>query len=270
MPLWIVATPIGTLADCSPRAKQILGSATMIAAEDTRMARKLLTALEIPAPPLVALHAHNEDQASSKILDAAVDGDLVLVSDAGTPAISDPGEFLVMEAHRRGIQVLSVPGPSALASALAASGIPAIPSAFLGFPPRKGREGWVREALGRSDTLVMYEAPTRISELVALFAENAPDREACMCREISKKFEENLRMPLPKLAEELSSRESIRGECVLVIGPGAALVETPTALAENAGLKDLAGVLAERCGVSKKEAYSALLELERTLSGDRA
>jgi len=263
MPLWLVATPIGTLGDLSPRAREILGSSRAIACEDTRHTRQLLSALGIPAPQLIALHAHNEESGSGRVLDLAMEADVAVVSDAGTPGVSDPGEWLVSEAHSRGVEVRSVPGPSALASALAASGLPAQGSWFLGFPPRKGREAWVKEALRHPGTLVVYEAPSRIADLVGEFAQFAPERQACLCREISKKFEENVRAVLSALASTLSERTDIRGECVLVVGPGEPLVDAPAPLAEDAGMKAIASSLAERCGVTKKEAYAALVALER-------
>jgi 16S rRNA (cytidine1402-2'-O)-methyltransferase len=263
VPLWIVATPLGTIGDCSPRARETLAGAAVIAAEDTRTTRRLLGALEIPAPPLQALHAHNEDRAADALAARAVREDVVLVCDAGTPGISDPGRFLVEAAHRLGAPIRSVPGPSALPTALAASGFPAAPSSFLGFAPRKGREGWAAEALTRPETLVIYEAPSRVAGLVAALAALAPDREACLARELSKRFEEVLRRPLGELATALADRE-ILGECVLVVGPGEALARPAGAtLGEDASLKDVAAVLAERWGVSKREAYQRLLDLER-------
>lgn len=261
MALWIVATPIGTLDDLSPRAREVLGAAAVVAAEDTRTTRRLLGACEIPAPPLVALHAHNEGGLAERLAERALHEEVVLVSDAGTPGISDPGERLIAAAHTLGVPIRSVPGPSALASALAASGLPAAPSAFLGFPPRKGREGWVREALARPETLVCYEAPTRVAELVAIFAEHAPQREAVLCRELSKRYEEVLRRPLPALAAELSAREEIRGECVLVIGPGEALRAEAVEVG-GGSLKEVAAVLAARWGVHRREAYQRLLAIE--------
>jgi 16S rRNA (cytidine1402-2'-O)-methyltransferase len=265
MALWLVATPIGTLGDCSPRAREVLASVRVIAAEDTRTTRRLLGALEIPAPELVALHAHNEDAVSARLAERALREDVALVSDAGTPGVSDPGAALVRSAQAAGVEIRSVPGPSALASALAASGISAAPSAFLGFPPRKGRENWVREALARSETLVIYEAPGRVAELVRLFAAFAPLREACLCREISKRHEEIVRAPLPALSQNLESRSEILGECVLVVGPGEALrPETPEVAAE-AGIRDVAAALADRWQVSRREVYRALLALEGTL-----
>jgi 16S rRNA (cytidine1402-2'-O)-methyltransferase len=271
--LWIVATPIGTVADLSPRAREVLGHVACIAAEDTRTTRSLLqlagvTWLEGRAPQLVALHAHNEDVASAALAERARTEDVALVSDAGTPGISDPGRALVEAAHRAGARVLSVPGPSALAAALAASGFPAAPSTFLGFPPRKGRAAWASGAVARPETLVLYEAGNRTADLLAALAAVAPEREAAMCREISKKFEEIRRGTLAALAHDLGEREEVRGEVVIVLGPGAVQPSSIGAgepLASGAGVKDAAAALAERWGVPRRDVYEGLLALERAL-----
>jgi 16S rRNA (cytidine1402-2'-O)-methyltransferase len=271
--LWIVATPIGTVADLSPRAREVLGHVTCIAAEDTRTTRSLLqlagvTWLEGRAPQLVALHAHNEDTASAALAERARSEDVALVSDAGTPGISDPGRALVEAAHRVGARVISVPGPSALAAALAASGFPAAPSSFLGFPPRKGRASWAAATVARPETLVLYEAGNRTADLLAALAAVAPEREAAMCREISKKFEEILRRPLAELAAEVGAREEVRGEVVVVLGPGAVTAapsDEAAPLAAGAGVKDAAAALAERWNVPRRDVYEGLLALERTL-----
>jgi len=265
--LFLVATPIGTLSDLSPRAAEVLGSVAAIAAEDTRTTRKLLNAREIPAPQLVALHAHNEARIAERVAQRALEEDIALVSDAGTPAISDPGRAVIDAAHRLGVEVRSVPGPSALAAALAASGFPAAPSSFLGFPPRKGLANWAKATVERPETLVFYESPKRLAKIVAALAGEAPAREACMCREISKKFEEVRRAPLAELAEHLGDRAPLKGECVLVIGPGVAPSSSSAVALEGTSLKDIAAVLGARWGVSKKDAYKALLGLDQDMQG---
>lgn len=262
MALWLVATPIGTLGDLSPRAREVLGSAAVIGCEDTRSTRKLLGAVGIAAPRLVAVHAHNEVQVALDLATRAIDEDVALVSDAGTPGVSDPGSAVVTVAHLLGVRVLSVPGPSALAAALAASGFPAAPSTFLGFPPRRGREGWCREALGRPETLVVYEAPTRVADLLGGLAALRPEREACVAREISKAYEEITRGTLASLAADYAAREAVRGECVVVVGPGEALAAERVEV-EGEGLKDVARVLAERWGKPRREIYQRLLDWER-------
>ena len=265
MALWIVATPIGTLGDLSPRAQDTLRAADVIAAEDTRTTRRLLTAMGVESPELIALHAHNESRRAERLAQRALDEDVVLVSDAGTPVVSDPGELLLREAHRLGVTLRSVPGPSALAAALAVAGFSACPSSFVGFPPRKGRDSWCRQQLERADTLVVYESPRRVADLVRRLAAIQPEREACSCRELSKRYEEVIRRPLRQLHEELVDRD-IRGECVLVVGPGVAsrAGRRPTEhLSDDAPLKQVAAVLARRWGVSRKTVYNRLLVWER-------
>jgi 16S rRNA (cytidine1402-2'-O)-methyltransferase len=261
MALWLVATPIGTLGDLSPRAREVLASADAIAAEDTRTARKLLTATGIRAPALLALHGHNESELGERVAERAGREEVVLVSEAGTPGISDPGASVVSAAHRLGVPVRSVPGPSALAAALAATGFSAAPSSFLGFAPRKGRDGWARAALERRETVVVFEAPGRVVDLLERLATLQPEREASVCRELSKAFEEVRRDTLAALATEFGARDAVKGECVLVIGPGQPLRPAAPVL-EGTGLKDVAKVLAERWGVTRREAYQRLLEWE--------
>lgn len=262
MALWIVATPIGTLADLSPRAAEVLAAADVIAAEDTRTTRRLLTALEIPATELVALHAHNEADRARSLAGRALHDEVALVSDAGTPGVSDPGGMLVEAALAAGVEIRSVPGPSALATALAASGFPAAPSIFLGFAPRKGRAAFAEATLAHGGTVVVYEAPGRIAALVRALADVQPAREAALCRELSKKFEEVVRAPLAELAADLEGRERVRGECVLVVGPGEPFVAPAQAL-RGEGLKDIARVLAERWSVKRRDVYQRLLDWDR-------
>lgn len=268
MALWIVATPIGTLGDLSPRAREVLGEVAAILAEDTRRTRQLLSAIQVPAPELVALHAHNERERAGALAERALTQDIALLTDAGTPGVSDPGSQIVAQALACGVEIRSVPGPSALSAALAASGFPVAPSTFLGFPPRKGREGWVRAALGRPETLVLFEAPSRLPRLVADLATVAPGREACMCREISKKFEQVLRLPLAELARELAGQAPLKGECALVIGPGEPLAPAAPVPLQGDGVKEIAAALAGRWGVPRREVYQALLDLQGSLRRD--
>lgn len=268
MPLWIVATPIGTLADLSPRAADTLRRARIVLAEDTRHTMGLLSAHDITGPQLVALHAHNEANHAEEYARRALTDEVALVSDAGTPGISDPGRLVIAAAHALGVEIRSVPGPSALAAALAASGFPAAPSTFLGFPPRKGRDEWATQTLSRGETLVLYEAPDRVADVVAALAALDPGREACLCREISKRYEELLRRPLGALAADLNARERILGECVLVVGPGEPLAPRVVAdLPADAGLKDVAAALAHRWGARKQDLYRELLAMKDRLEG---
>lgn len=264
MALWIVATPIGTLGDLSPRAREVLRGAALVLAEDTRTARRLLTAAEIPAPPLEALHAHNEEARAEALARRAAEAEVALVSDAGTPAVSDPGRAVVAACHALGVPVRSVPGPSALAAALAASGFPAAPSTFLGFPPRKGRDAFADEVLRHPGTVVIYEAPSRVPDLLERLAARDAVREAVVARELSKAFEEVVRAPLGALAE----RPAPRGECVVVVGPGTPPTRPVAEVDAGASLKDVARVLAARWGVTPREAYHRLLGLEADLGGE--
>lgn len=262
MALWIVATPIGTLSDCSPRAKRILSEATLIAAEDTRVTRRLLHALSIESPRVVSLRAKNEKQMVASLLTEADSGELVYVCDAGTPCISDPGSYLVEQALQAGIRVLSVPGPSSLSTALAASGFLATPSFFAGFAPKKGRENWLSDLLKRPETLVVFEAPTRILDLVRRCAAMTPDREASLCRELSKRHEEIIRGRFDELNNQLKNHSTLKGEMVLVIGPSESARSKGTSVAlEGESLKDIAKVLAARWDISKRDAYQHLLDI---------
>lgn len=266
MALWIVATPIGTLADLSPRGREVLQSADLIVAEDTRRTRKLLSAVGVSAPELKALHAHNEAERADAYARRAADAQVALVCDAGTPGVSDPGRLLVAACLRAGVEIRSVPGPSALATALAASGLPAAPSTFLGFPPRKGLAAFVALAATRPETIVFYEAPGRVLKLLRAWAEVAPHREAVVCRELSKRFEQVLRGPLPSLVAQVEPME-IRGECVVLIGPGEPVAPaTVERTGESTG--QVATALAARWGVKKRDVYQGLLALERDLKGN--
>jgi 16S rRNA (cytidine1402-2'-O)-methyltransferase len=269
MPLIIVATPLGNLNDVPPRVIDALTSADVVAAEDTRVTRRLCSALGLPTPAMVSYRAQDEAQRAEPLADRVAAGEtVVLVSDAGLPAISDPGAALVALCHARGLPVTLAPGPSAVGTALAASGFPAVPFHFLGFPPRKGGplRRWLTAAGALEGTLVLYESPHRTAALVAAAAEFLPGREGCLCRELTKRHEELLRLPLPELAAVLAARGGLKGEVALVIGPGSAPQVETVPLPDGAGLKPIAAALATRWGVSKREAYQRLLALEQELS----
>jgi 16S rRNA (cytidine1402-2'-O)-methyltransferase len=257
--LYVVATPIGNLDDASPRVRQILGQVGLILAEDTRRTRALLTALDIPAPTIKSCHQHNEQGRLGLVLDTLAQGvEVALVSDAGTPAISDPGSVVVAAVHGAAHPVITIAGPSSVAAAVAAAGFAATPFHFLGFPPRKAGPlaRWIAESSRLPGVLVMLERGARCGKLVAALAAALPDREAVICRELSKKHEENLRAPLTAL-----STEPQRGEVVLVVGPGAP-IEEEAAVLTGPDLKSIAAALAERWGCSKREAYQRLLAME--------
>ena len=261
MPLWVVGTPIGTLSDLSVRAQRLLATADVIAAEDTRTARKLLSAHNIAAGELESLHAHNESHKAASLARRAMEQNVALVSDAGMPGISDPGRFVVDAALELGVEIRSVPGPSALTTALSLSGYPVAPSYFAGFAPRKGREGFVKSLAGRSEVCVVFESPKRVVDLILRLAQVTPSRSVCLCRELSKKFEEVIRGAASDVGRQLTERTSLKGECVLVIGPGEKGAIRDEKVARD-DLKGIAGQLAKRWGVSKSEAYRALVALE--------
>jgi 16S rRNA (cytidine1402-2'-O)-methyltransferase len=221
--LYVVATPIGNLADASPRALETLRSADLVACEDTRTTAKLLARHGITTRT-VALHEHNERRAAAGLIDRLREGkNVALVSDAGTPALSDPGAWLVQEAHRAGIRVSPVPGPSAAAAAISAAGFSAPRFLFAGFLPATGAAR--RKALQALDLpwpVVIYEAPHRIAETLADLAEHfGAARELAICRELTKKFEEVARVPLGEAAGWLAARpQREQGEFVLVLAPG--------------------------------------------------
>ena len=223
--LYVVATPIGNLSDASPRAMETLAACGLIACEDTRVARTLLARHGI-STRLVALHAHNERAATAKLIQALVEGfDVAIVSDAGTPGISDPGAWLVSEAHRTGVRVSPVPGPSAVAAAYSAAGFSSPQFFFAGFLPASGAAR--REALGTlrlAYPAVLYEAPHRIlktlDDLAVLLG---PDREVAIGRELTKKFEEFVRLPLGQAKAWVEADpHRQQGEFVLVLAGGEA------------------------------------------------
>ena len=221
--LYVVATPIGNLADASPRSIEVLRGAAVVACEDTRTSRTLLAHHGIAART-VALHEHNEREAAAKLLGVLRDGgDVALVSDAGTPAVSDPGARLVEAAHAAGIRVVPVPGPNAAVAAFCASGFASPAFQFAGFLPAKGK-GPALEGLDAARPVILYEAPHRVRATVrALLERFGGEREIVVARELTKKFEEVARMRLadaPAWFEAAPHRE--QGEFVLVLGPGEA------------------------------------------------
>src|SRR5438552_8733034 len=220
--LYVVATPIGNLADASARSIETLRGADLVACEDTRTSRTLLAHYGI-STRTVALHEHNERSTTKTLLDALRAGkNVALVSDAGTPALADPGAWLVAQAHRAGIRVSPLPGPSAAAAAISASGFAASRFLFAGFLPAQGAAR--RKALAALDVpwpLVLYEAPHRVRETLAdLVARFGPEREIVLARELSKKFEEVARLPLGDASDWLAQPHREQGEFVLVLAAG--------------------------------------------------
>ncbi len=272
--LLLVATPIGNLADLSLRALDALRRADLVLCEDTRMTARLLTHHGIAARTS-PLHDHNEEGRIPALLDMLRGGSRVaLVSDAGTPLVSDPGFRLVRAAVAAGVPVSAVPGPNAAVTALVLSGLPPQPFLFLGFPPpraaaRLAAFGRLRaaERAGLSATLLWHEAPHRLAESLADLAEQFGDRPAAVARELTKRFEEVRRGPLPELAAHYATVPA-RGEITLVVGPApedAANAEDldeqlRRALTQNS-LKDAAALVATATGLPRKTVYARALAL---------
>jgi len=272
-PLSLVATPIGNLEDVTLRALRTLREADLLLAEDTRRTRRLLERHGIAARPR-SLHAHNEAARIHEVLAALEAGSRVaLVSDAGTPLVSDPGERLVAAVVAAGFAVEPVPGPSAVLAALGVSGLPASPFAFLGFLPRRKSE---RERLlgawrERPETLVLFESPRRAAATLAELARILGERPACLARELTKRHEEVRRGSLAELAREVQG--ALRGEVTLVVGgaPGTAArssaevgdldAEIRRRLDAGEGSGAIAKALAARRGVRRREVYARALAL---------
>jgi len=263
--LYIVATPIGNLADSSPRSVEILRSADIVACEDTRTSRTLLAHHGISART-VALHAHNEREAGEKLLRALHEGsNVALVSDAGTPAISDPGALLVAAAHREGLRVIPVPGANAAIAAYSASGFVADSFQFVGFLSKR-----TKNSLKELDVpwpVILYEAPHRVLETVAALLEHfGPERELVIAREITKKFEEVARMRLADAPGWLAGAHRQDGEFVLILAPGG---EVRAELAEGERVlgilldaipaSEAAKLAAKITGVPRKELYASAI-----------
>jgi len=268
--LYVVATPIGNLSDTSARALETLKAVDLIACEDTRTTRTLLARHGITTRS-VALHEHNERRGAARLIEALRAGrSIALVSDAGTPALSDPGAWLVAEAHRGGIAVRPVPGPSAAAAAISVAGFAAPQFFFAGFLPAAGVAR--RKALENLDLpvpVVIYEAPHRIAETVAdLVAQFGEARELVIGRELTKKFEEVARMALGDAAAWLQARkERAQGEFVLVLAPGAERARQGADADKVLGLlmeslppSEAARLAAKITGVPKNELYRKALK----------
>ncbi|SDZ93162.1 16S rRNA (cytidine(1402)-2'-O)-methyltransferase [Microbulbifer marinus] len=271
--LYIVATPIGNLADMVPRAVEVLQCADLVAAEDTRHSQRLFSHFNIDTP-LMAYHDHSDDKRTEQILQRLEQGQTVaLISDAGTPLISDPGYRLVREARARGIQVVPIPGACAFVAALSAAGLPSDRFSFEGFLPAKpgAREKALRELAADTRTLVFYEAPHRVADTVeAMAGIFGAEREAVIAREISKAFETFHLAPLAELAKWVrADSNQQRGEIVLLVRgaerkQGAELdseaERVMKLLLAELPPKRAAALAAEITGVNKKALYNWSLE----------
>ena len=271
--LYVVATPLGNLDDLSPRAALTLKQAAAVAAEDTRHTKTLLVHVGSDAE-LVSFHAHSPDSALRRILHLLGTGkDVALVTDAGTPTVSDPGAFLVAAARERDVPIVTVPGPTAVAAALAVSGLSAERYLFLGFLPRKGSERRrLLDTVAKSEwTVVLFEAPPRVAALLEdLAAACGGERRAAVARELTKVFEETRAGTLVELAGYYAEAPA-RGEVTVVVsGTGKPVREErppdPGAraralLAQGMTRKDAAERLAEETGITRNTAYRLVNEL---------
>ncbi len=268
----LTGTPIGNLGDVSKRLVEALENAEVIAAEDTRTALHLMRALGIQnRPRLIALHEHNETARAAQLVALARDTDVFVLTDAGMPTVSDPGFSLVAAAAEAGVTVTAIPGPSAVLTALAVSGLPTDRFAFEGFVPRKGRRAHLATLAREDRTMVFFEAPHRIATALEDFAAVfGADRRAVVCRELTKLHEEVVRGTLRELAERFAN--GARGEiCLVVAGAVAepadaesAIKRVLTLVASGTGLKDAAAQVAELTGLGKRELYEGALEARKT------
>lgn len=269
--LYLVATPIGNLSDITLRALHVLARADAVYCEDTRHSRKLLDHFAIKAT-LKPYHEHNAAQKRPEILSALSGGErIALISDAGTPLISDPGYKIVREATEAGHNVVSIPGASAGLVGLTASGLPTDTVLFAGFLPSKeaGRRKRIASLSTVDATLVFFEAPHRIGEAVASLLAELGDRPACIARELTKLHEEIRRTSLAGLAQQLQ-KEDVKGECVIVVAPPTARAISDQEISDRLqdalakmSLKDAARALAEELGVAKGRVYDLGLALKR-------
>lgn len=273
--LYVVATPIGNLGDLSSRAVETLSRVSRIAAEDTRRTRGLLTHLGL-SKPIDRLDAHASASDVARVIERLASGeDIALVTDAGTPVVSDPGTDLVRAAAEAGVRIVPIPGPSAVLAALVASGLSGGAFRFLGFLPRKGVDR--REALetvrSTPEVVVLFESPERTAETLADLARIMPDRRAVVARELTKLHEEFVRGSLGELAQLTRDRE-ILGEVTIVLGPREN-VDTPTMgdeemdrlidaeLGRGRRPRDVADEVALVSGRSKREVYTRVIERKR-------
>lgn len=275
--LYVVATPIGNLADLTLRAIEVLKTSDRVAAEDTRRTRQLLSHLGIEGKPLDALHAHSSDRDVTRLVERLCGGESVaLVTDAGTPAVSDPGDALVKGAIAAGVRIVPVPGPSAVLAALVASGLATgVGFRFVGFLPRDGaaRRDGVATVCATPEPVVIFESPERTHATLVELADAMPDRPACVARELTKLHEEVVRGTLASLAKD---RDAWRGEIAIVLG-GWSCDESSERIDEasidaridreldaGAHAKTVADVIAAWSGRPRREIYERVIRRKST------
>ncbi|KGB81067.1 16S rRNA methyltransferase [Rhodovulum sp. NI22] len=273
--LYFVATPIGAARDITLRALDILASADVIAAEDTRTARHLMRIHGISAGdrPVIPYHDHNGAEMRPRLIRMIAEGKSVAyASEAGTPLVADPGYQLARDVIGAGLPVISAPGPSAVLAALTVSGLPTDRFLFAGFPPtaKGARKKWLAELAEIPATLVLYESPKRVQgllgDLVQCFG---AERQAAVCRELTKRFEEVSRGSLAELVEAYEGR-SVKGEIVVLVdrapvrtADAASMTAALRAALREKSVKDAAADVAEALGLPKRQVYQAALELEK-------
>ncbi|HSO20281.1 MAG TPA: 16S rRNA (cytidine(1402)-2'-O)-methyltransferase [Desulfosarcina sp.] len=276
--MYVVATPIGNLEDVTLRALRTLAAVDLIAAEDTRHTARLLARYQIRTP-LISCHEHNERQRTAELIERIRDGGSVaLVSDAGTPSVSDPGYRLVRAAVEQGVDVFPIPGVSAAVAALSASGMSTDAFVFLGFAPRKkGRRLALLESVaGEPRTLVFYESPRRVAAFLEELHAVMGDRQAVLARELTKVHEEFLRGSLSTIRASLVERGEVKGECTLLVG-GASSDTVEEAQLEaairkaldqpGASISDLSRRIAGRFDLPRKTVYAMALAIRQDAKG---
>jgi len=263
----LAATPIGNLGDASRRLVEALDNAEVIASEDTRVTIHLMRALGIEnRPRLIALHEHNEVQKAAEIVELARETDVLVLTDAGMPAISDPGFSIVSAAVAAGVTVTALPGPSAVITALALSGLPTDRFTFEGFLPRKGRLSSLRQLAREPRTMVFFESPNRLADALGDIATTfGPDRRVAVCRELTKLYEEVRRGTAAELVEWASA--GVKGEICIVVEGGvvqeidleAGIMQVQALVAAGSKLKDAASEVADATGLGKRDLYEGAL-----------
>ncbi|MFY9942405.1 MAG: 16S rRNA (cytidine(1402)-2'-O)-methyltransferase [Desulfobacterales bacterium] len=275
--LFVVATPIGNLDDITLRALKTLAAVDVIAAEDTRHTGRLLDRHGIAAGRLVSCHEHNEQQRVAQLLAMLKDGKTVaLVSDAGTPGVSDPGFRLVQAARAEGLAVVPIPGVSAALTALSAAGLPTDAFLFVGFPPRK--QGALTRDLAalaaQRATLIFYESPRRLLKLLQALRETLGDRQAVLARELTKIHEEFVCGSLSEILQALEDRPALKGECTLLVS-GAGEQAAAPAIAQireeiaaglrdpNTGIAALSQAIAKKYGLPRRSVYAEAVKIQQ-------
>ena len=276
--LFVVATPIGHMEDITLRAIRILKEVELIAAEDTRQTRKLMTRYKV-SKPLLSYHDHNKEKRTPALIEKLNAGNsIALVTDAGTPSVSDPGHYLVRAAIRAAIPVVPIPGASALIAALSVSGLPTDSFVFVGFVPRKSakRRGLLERLKEEPRTLIFYESPKRLLGLMQEVINLMGDRKAVVARELTKIHEEILRGPLSGIIKSLEARSALKGECTLLVegSEGAGELDRNTLVRElrcllletGRHMSDVVKEVAKKYCLSRKVVYEEALKLKKEVS----